>query len=312
MKANKLWSLENLELLLSNYPSMTRSDLLKIFPQRSWSSLGQKAAKLGSQRDYIRTRKSNLSNLLDGTPEAFYWIGLLWADGCISGNTVKLSLTDEILVRKYADFINYTGAPKLTVPKNKNWSAVFTVATADNRVAPALINDFGLKPRKTYNPPDIPSHLSNDQLDALIAGFIDGDGSIFGRSPISQTLRIPNHKTWRPMLGFFQNRIYSIAGQENTSNITLNKKGYAEMKINSYLVVRSLKERFLDLNLPILDRKWDLINLKDIPFQKVVEIKKSQVVSLLSFGCKEREISDVTGISSVRVREILREVRRLA
>ena len=56
-------------------------------------------------------RKCDLSPLLKETPEAYYWIGFLLADGHFQDGRIAfhLALRDKEQVIKFADFINWTG-----------------------------------------------------------------------------------------------------------------------------------------------------------------------------------------------------------
>ena len=82
------------------------------------------------------------------TPEAFYWIGFLLADGSFYDNRLKLGLSikDADHLYKFANFINYTGAVDIT-------DKSISIACKDVEAVQRIKEKFDIRDRKTYNPP---------------------------------------------------------------------------------------------------------------------------------------------------------------
>ena len=139
---------------------------------------------------------ADLSNLLLDTPEAFYWVGFLLADGSFYDNRLKLglklglSIKDSNHLYKFANFINYTGAIDIT-------DKSISLACKDVGIIKQIKEKFDIKDRKTYNPPKTILKFNIDLTYALLAGFIDGDGSIKNQSKRKDfCLTIKNHSSW--------------------------------------------------------------------------------------------------------------------
>lgn len=52
---------------------------------------------------------ANLQRLLEDTPEAFYWIGFLLADGSFSKGRIRFAIKDVEQLYRFGTFIDYTG-----------------------------------------------------------------------------------------------------------------------------------------------------------------------------------------------------------
>lgn len=258
----KFWADHDLELLLSNYPDAETNQLKALLQGRSWTAIKLQAQKFGLRRHNVGDRLGNLRKLTEGTPEAWYWIGLLWADGCLKDSKrLILSLKDKDHVEKYGEFIEFSGKMQCREIRGfRQVASYWRIAVSDFIVGKILEKDFGLSARKTYNPPKIPAGLTNDQLDALIIGFIDGDGCIKSRTPTNTAIAIKCHSNWLANLNFFADRVYQIAGEPDVYPAKINSCGYAEICFGKFSVCRALKKRALELSLPIMERKWGKID----------------------------------------------------
>jgi intein-encoded DNA endonuclease-like protein len=120
--------------------------------------------------------------------EKAYWLGFLFADGCVrnnkSGNqlVLKLSVKDEEHLKLFKD--NIESEHKIGYHQNKTVSKKGTPSTSDCcliRISSnKLVNDLtnqGCTPRKTFtiNKPIIDEKFYKD----FIRGFYDGDGNFF-------------------------------------------------------------------------------------------------------------------------------------
>ena len=203
-----------------------------------------------------RTKKlNNLSVLLEDTPESYYWIGFLLADGHFSEKRIVVGLGehDKDHLEKFAKYINYGG--KLRIVKREPHNGVY-LAAMDTEVVEKLREKFDIKSNKTYNPPKTLSWVPEDLFLCLLAGIIDGDGCITNFHKRKDVfLRIKQHSSWLPIL----NEIGKFLGKEK--QVKVDRNGYAELLITGYPFIRDLKKRLMAYNLPLLPRKWDKIDL---------------------------------------------------
>lgn len=218
----------------------------------------------------------NLSPLLESNSESYYWIGFIMADGWIDFKRKALFLCsaakDLDHLRRFAEFIHAREYYEPTNTKHPGFDSsnkeMYRVRGQHPAVVTQLIERFSLVPKKTYNPPDISYVLnsSDDLFLAFLAGFIDGDGSIISvPSCASLTLRLQNHLSWKSILELLENRLYVITGDKRSTAkmkgtcLTKIKGNTALLSIGRYSVLKSLHDRVIALNLPLLKRKWDKI-----------------------------------------------------
>lgn len=122
------------------------------------------------------------------TEEKAYWLGFLYADGCVrktktgSQLILKLSVKDEDHLNLFKK--NIQSEHKITYYKNKTISKKGTPSTSDsciirinsNKIVEDLIS-HGCVPRKTFtiDKPNIDEKFYKD----FIRGYYDGDGNFF-------------------------------------------------------------------------------------------------------------------------------------
>lgn len=113
------------------------------------------------------------------TEEKAYWLGFIYADGCISKNTfeIKLSITDIQHLYKLKDCLKskhkiYQGIAKSSFGISKYCG--FSI-TNKNLVNNLLSQGVFYNKSKTLEPPTINSKY----IPAFIRGYFDGDGSVY-------------------------------------------------------------------------------------------------------------------------------------
>ena len=135
----------------------------------------------------------------------------------------------------------------------------------DTKIVKEIKDKFNISNKKTYYPPKNLTSISNkDLLIALIIGFIDGDGCIAKKNK-AFSLTVKCHSSWLDILQFFVKEI-SVE-----SNAKINAAGYAYFSITNVLALQELKEKAIKLELPILERKWDKIDLNYIKNEEAHE-----------------------------------------
>jgi len=217
--------------------------------------------------------KQKLSKLLLDTPEAYYWMGFLMADGTFVGNRLKigLSIKDDDLLNRLYEFLECDN----TIHTN-DIKCEFSVM--DSHSVPLLRDKFNIKSKKTYNPPKSLLWMKDDLLYSFIIGFIDGDGSIgkqYGREDC--ILRIKVHSNWLGILNEISEFI-SKKANVGTVKARINNQGYANINLGNHILLKSIKLKAKQLNVPYLNRKWSLINESHI---NKMEISKKQLRQLM-------------------------------
>lgn len=274
---SKKWSQSETDFLINNYSKL---------------SLKQIAAKLNRSVGTVQNQKFKLKKLypdnnlisfyilnkadhkaeklLNDTNEAFYWVGLLLADGHFdqspnkTRNRIKLCLKDidKDRVVNLHKFLELRVGISYYSDRTTNY-AEFSVVHKE-KIRP-ICEKFDIKSRKTENPPDLSiyENFNDDLLLALIIGYIDGDGSINKKGSIN----IKVHKNWLGFLDLIQKKINSKLNAtipKPALKPQKNKKGvinfYAKLNINQ-TTSRKLKQFIIDNNLDVMKRKWDRVKL---------------------------------------------------
>lgn len=254
------WTHEEVNILLNNYNSVSKNEILTMLPRRTWLNIMRKAESYGIKNMYHQQHTSNFLPLLKDNNESYYWIGFLLADGCLTRKKLlKLSLSIKDLkhLEKFAKLINTN-----ILFTSKKWNDKeylgCTTTIMDLRYIDQFIIKFDFKNQKSYNPPSIEKLPKNDDLFlSLFIGFIDGDGCIYSNTN-SLFLSIQIHYSWLEWLNCCLTRLKAI------SKIKINKarlyKKYAIINIHNKELLYFLKEKTTNLNLPILERKWNKIS----------------------------------------------------
>lgn len=242
---------------------------------------------------------ANLSRLLEDTPEAFYWMGFILSDGCICEGrlTLELQNKDKDQVLKFGDFIEYSGSYGTSETSTR-------VSCMDKDLTEAICKKFDIHEKKTYNPPASILKFENSLLLALLAGFVDGDGRIANQNKRKDFfLTIKTHKSWLNILKEFN----SLICEENFCKI--NSQGYAVLTITNSEILKNLKSKILGLNLPILSRKWDIIDMNFVSKYVTAEILRNRVIELHLRGKKNKEISEECKTSQSNVSKIIKNYK---
>ena len=161
---------------------------------------------------FTRLYPNSLNKLLEDTPEAYYWIGYLLADGHFYTDKIKFTQNgeDKLSVEKFKNYVN--GSCEVKYDKILD-SAIFSVMSKD--IVPQIMRKFDIKSDKTYNPPhnEIFENMDIDLLAYLFIGFVDGDGHIANlHNRPDYNLRIKVHSSWKDILNIFSERLFGLFG----------------------------------------------------------------------------------------------------
>lgn len=239
-------------------------------------------------------RKCDLSPLLEETPEAYYWIGFLLADGHFENGRVKfhLALKDSDQVKKFADFIKWNGKFE------DRGELGIGVAAKHTEVIEKLCKKFDIKQDKTYNPPETILNHDKELLKYLLIGFIDGDGNIENQYKRKDCfIRIKVHKSWNKILKEF----CEIVGYD-TKHVKLNKQDYCELCFSHSKIITELKKK--SNILPVLERKWGKIDENYVSRYSTSKILKEKIINMLNDGVKNKDICNELKISPSYVSKI--------
>lgn len=269
--SNILWTEREKIILKEKYPTSSISNLQTLLPNRAKQSIYEKARSLGIKRKDkgLFNRNGNLEILLNKSLLSHYWIGFIFADGYVEHArgrlTVSLGKKDTYHLQKLASYLN-TDIRTIYHPGNPAYKIAAYKLSKISISQPNVIKKFSsiwnINPNKTYNPPSIP--ILNNLLDtkdkfiSFLIGFIDGDGCISTNSKGYSYLIIDNHSSWIEIHNFFITKLkeYNIYFGKSSAKIT--KRGYSKIQLSG--VLYELKQNAQRLSLPIMERKWNLIN----------------------------------------------------
>lgn len=295
-----IWTEEEIRLLRKIYATSTRDDLLKAFPRFEHLQIESKANKCGLVKNRDMFVLGRVSKLLDGTFEAMYWLGFLLADGHFSANgRIRLTLAalDRKHVKRFGRFIEFRGKYGTNSLKQKS------VAVMDKEGVGLIKERYDIHHQKTYNPPDLNrfKSLSDDQMMALIIGFIDGDGSIIQRKGTKTcNLMIKNHASWLPFLNMIAETLERVSGM-SLSRAAINPLGYAFLAFSNHPLNKIIKLTARRLDLPVLERKWERIDETFVNRYENSRNMEPIVVKMLENGDLYQEIKQRTGIDKSRI-----------
>jgi hypothetical protein len=242
-------------------------------------------------------KKCDLSVLLDESPESYYWVGFLMADGHFSNGRISfiLSHKDKEQILKFAEFIKWKG-------KIRETSKNVGICPMNKDIVNELCKKFDLNENKTYNPPKTILNNNEELIKYLIIGFIDGDGNISKQYKRQDCLiRIKIHKSWEKILKEFCKVIHY-----NAERVKINKDGYCELCISDSEIVTFLKKKANEV--PVLKRKWEKINENYISRYTKSKILKTSVTEMLNKGIRNKDISKALKVSPSVVSKIKKEI----
>lgn len=227
-------------------------------------------------------KQHKLKKLLDESYEKYYWLGFLLADGHFEEKRLSVSLSSKDF-KHLQKFKEYLGIPlnigtSFSKIKDKKYEYC-KISVMDSSTIPLLKQRYCISNTKTYDPPTI-LNISEDFLFCLFIGFIDGDGCIQKQTGrVDSKITIKCHSSWKPFLKLFN------------EDVKETKDGYSYIHFTKTSTVRSFKEKAILFNLPILERKWDIIDLNYFSKYEVSNAWQSQAFLLYKQNFTVKEIS---------------------
>lgn len=276
----KIWSNEEINFLKENYRSLDKEQLIKHL-NRTWSSIQNKAHLLSIERE---ANGCEIKNLINKTNEAYYWLGFIMADGHFSKtNRIQINLSTKDLehLKLFAKFISFK--KELIKP---------SIDVGFNSIKNYLIDEFGITNEKTHYPCNL-TKLSGDSFFSFIIGFIDGDGSINNKGYLS----IVSHKNWLENIRSMLNEI----SYGRHYGCKISKNGLVRGYITNIETMKAIKQKAIELKLPILERKWDRVKETKLSKKERSLKNMNECLELFSKGLSVKQIIDVTKLSRSQV-----------
>jgi len=249
-----------------------------------------------------------LERLLEETPEAYYWMGFLFADGYFSekvGGTcviIALSEKDKNHLEKLSKLVDVPLKQTHSTWDHrgvKKISAQYRLEKWDKDNVLKIIKKFSILPLKTYNPPTDLNIENVDFFISFLVGFIDGDGCIDKQG----CLHVQCHKSWNSLLEQWFNRLYKISDavilnrvQKTSLKCSIDKRdGSGRIEIYNNDILIFLKNKIAELKLPILERKWNRVVQRKRYKRNSSELKAS-IRNMIEAGLTQKEIGHNVGV----------------
>jgi hypothetical protein len=242
---------------------------------------------------------SDLRELYSETHEAYYWMGFLIADGTFYERGIKLHLSnrDQDHLNKFKEFVSYKGTSQSN-----------SVYVTHPVYVPMIRQKFDIQDRKTYNPCDLSKHTA-DMLFSLIIGLIDGDGSMRKRQGSVSAIEVKMHQSWLKQLEFVGAFLHDSLDVERTFDTNLARlrtDGYALLLLTNRSLLAEMKNKSIQLHLPMMERKWDAVDNNYLSRIQESELLRRQVHDLKSQGMTLRAISNELNINYTKTKYLSR------
>ena len=247
---------------------------------------------------------NNVCKLLDDTPETYYWIGYLLADGHFYENRIKFTQNglDKISVEKFKTYLESSCDVKYN---DKIDHAEFSVMSTD--IVPKIRDKFDIKENKTYCPPDkkIFEMMDIDLLAYLFIGFVDGDGHIGNlHNRPDYNLRIKVHSSWYDVLNVLSEKLFGLSGY-----VKINKQGYTVFTLGNSQILKEFKRKYFEnISFEPLHRKWDVIDLNYVGKYEQAKITFDKVKELYE---KNYPVKDICRILNLKEGLVYKDIKKI-
>lgn len=178
------WSQEEIAFLTEFYPSMGIKWCASRLPLRTEYSVNAAAYTLGIRKEEPRKFIRYFKNI--DTEEKAYWLGFLFADGCVSDIKVSLSQSERCVIDRFQNSVgcNYKvqivprkehtfGNGKTYISKTHYRVEISSIDMANDLRKHGCVNNKSLVL-------EYPEHLSETLKNHFARGYFDGDGCIHG------------------------------------------------------------------------------------------------------------------------------------
>lgn len=208
--------------------------------------------------DKTSMRKNQVSILLNEDLITYYWMGFILADAHISEKFRLKVVLNKIDIEHLKKLQSY-----LKIEKLETRGEYCSINAMDKKNLKELVEKYDIHHNKTYNPPLLSfyKNLSEDKFLALVIGIIDGDGCIRKQYKRNDwKICIKMHSSWVDFLNLISDRLL------NKKIADISNNGYARINLTQVKTGQKLKKFALENKLPLLERKWDKVDLDYITF----------------------------------------------
>lgn len=243
------WTKEECEKLKIHWKSSTMEELLKVFPNRTYNTLMQKAQSFGIKSEIQRKRKGSLEFLNTLNSKSCYWWGFIIADGHITHKgelIISLNELDTDHLNKLAKHLNRYTSKRLNM---------VNLRIQDKKFGKEWLTKLKINSPKTYTPPDLSVFLTQNNLLPFFIGMIDGDGCIW-ESKNWLNLRVELHGNWLNTLQLLSDKLKEF--YDIDCKVKTTKRGTSKIDINTKKDLLILKN-YIN-NVEFLERKWSKLD----------------------------------------------------
>jgi hypothetical protein len=254
------WTNEKIELLKREYPTGDKEKLCQDL------GVTRKVLKYAARRfgtkSLLDPKKYQLKKLYEeDTPINYYWYGFIIADGNINDRQLRISLSvnDEQHLDKLKLYLNKKKLKKRKIFNYGKFREYVFLTVDDCFYCRLLKQKLNITTAKTYEAPNL-SWLDEDwKFLSFLCGFIDGDGMIQkSKNKKADMIRIQCHKNWLQNLEWISKELLTRFNIVSKTGIT--KRGYSYFVIYRFSQLYFLKEKFTELGIPKMERKWQKIS----------------------------------------------------
>jgi hypothetical protein len=191
----------------------------------------------------------------DNTEECYYFLGFIFADGCLQNNgeiCININVKDEEILNKFKKYLQIE-KPLSYYKKTNSCRLSF----GNKRIVKNLMS-FGLTPRKSLTI-KFPNNIPQNMIRHFMRGYFDGDGCVSIKKGINTlSLRINLVGTYE-FLTILQDHLIQSLGIKKLkiSNINIGKNTY-QLNIQNKTGVEKIKKYFYYNSTVFLNRKREI------------------------------------------------------
>jgi len=273
----------------------------------SANTIKAKAQRMGLKKKKVNNK---LYKILENIPESYYWLGFLMADGSFRDSqiAVKVSIKDLNHICKMDKYFGFDGIIH-------NDDSTTTRRYSGKEIVNKIKEKFNINRNKTYNPCNIKGDIDDDLFFSLFVGFVDGDGSISGNK--YPQFSLCSHINWHDNFLIFKNKIShyykllesDIAVYDYCSKVNcfgkIRKSKMVYMRINKFEILKKIKQKAIDLKLPIMERKWNNIDLDKVNALEKSRLRIEKIKNLCKKGVCYKTISNEIGLGHKYVKKLI-------
>jgi len=216
-------------------------------------------------------------DMIDSEDKA-YFLGLLYADGCNTGENIQISLAgdDSEILNKISKNFYFNERPLLKnelSKENINHQDRFTLVISDQKILKSF-EKWGIIGNKTFRL-DYPQFLNNDLFNHFLRGCFDGDGSVF----LSKGYINVSIVGYKELLEKLKIKIETILNIEMNLYPKSNNKTY-ELITSNMLYVKHIYDFMYKNSNYYLDRKYNIFK----SYFNNKEIKRTSLYKGVSYS----------------------------